>query len=51
MLRGNKSLSGNSSPLIVIDGVPMVNNLGNQPGMWGGIDEGDGLSQVNPDDI
>ena len=51
VLRGNKSLSGNSSPLIVIDGVPMVNNLGNQPGMWGGIDEGDGLSQVNPDDI
>ncbi len=51
ILRGNKSLSGNSDPLIVIDGVPMVNNSGNQPGMWGGIDEGDGLSQVNPDDV
>ena len=51
VLRGNKSLSGNSQPLIVIDGVPMVNNAGGQPGMWGGIDEGDGLSQVNPDDV
>lgn len=51
VLRGNKSLSGDSSPLIVIDGVPMVNNRGSQPGMWGGIDSGDGLSQINPDDI
>ena len=51
LLRGNKSLSGDSQPLIVIDGIPMVNNTGNQPGVWGGIDEGDGLSQINPDDI
>ncbi len=51
VLRGNKSLTGNSEPLIVIDGVPMVNNKGGQPGMWGGIDQGDGLSQINPDDI
>jgi len=51
VLRGNKSLNGNSEPLIVIDGVPIVNNKGGQPGMWGGIDEGDGLSQINPDDI
>lgn len=51
VLRGNKSLTGDSQPLIVIDGVPMVNNRGGQPGMWGGIDSGDGLSQINPDDI
>jgi len=51
VLRGNKSLSGVSEPLIVIDGIPMVNNKGGQPGMWGGIDQGDGLSQINPDDI
>lgn len=51
VLRGNKSLTGNSEPLIVIDGVPMVNNKGDQPGVWGGADEGDGLSQINPDDI
>jgi TonB-linked SusC/RagA family outer membrane protein len=51
VLRGNKSLNGDSQPLIVIDGVPMVNNRGGQPGMWSGTDSGDGLSQINPDDI
>lgn len=51
VLRGNKSLSGDSSPLFVIDGIPMANNRGSQPGMWGGTDGGDGLSAINPDDI
>lgn len=51
VLRGSKSLSGDSTPLFVIDGIPMSNNKGGQPGMWGGVDEGDGLSAVNPDDI
>ncbi|WP_339712562.1 SusC/RagA family TonB-linked outer membrane protein [uncultured Kriegella sp.] len=51
VLRGNKSLSGDSSPLFVIDGIPMANNRGGQPGMWGGADGGDGLSAINPDDI
>jgi TonB-linked SusC/RagA family outer membrane protein len=51
VLRGNKSLSGNSEPLFVIDGIPMANNKGSQPGMWGGWDGGDGMSQINPDDI
>jgi len=50
-IRGSKSLTGDSSPLIVIDGIPMVNNRGNQPGVWDGVDQGDGLSQINPDDI
>jgi len=51
VLRGNKSLTGDSQPLIVIDGIPIVNNRSNQPGTWGGADGGDGLSQINPDDI
>ena len=51
VLRGSKSISGDSQPLFVIDGIPMVNNRGGQPGMWGGTDQGDGLSQINPDDI
>ncbi|UBM59429.1 SusC/RagA family TonB-linked outer membrane protein [Marinilongibacter aquaticus] len=51
VLRGNKSLNGDSSPLFVIDGVPMANNRGGQPGMWGGTDQGDGLSMINPEDI
>ncbi len=50
-IRGSKSLSGDSSPLFVIDGIPMVNNRGDQPGLWDGVDQGDGLSQLNPDDI
>lgn len=50
-IRGSKSLSGDSQPLFVIDGIPMVNNRGNQPGVWDGVDQGDGLSQLNPDDI
>ena len=51
VLRGNKSLSGSSEPLFVIDGIPMANNKTSQPGMWGGTDSGDGISQLNPDDI
>lgn len=51
VLRGDKSLNGNSDPLFVIDGIPMANNRGGQPGMWGGFDSGDGMSQLNPDDI
>jgi len=51
ILRGNKSLSGLSEPLYVIDGIPMVNNKGAQPGSYGGTDSGDGLSQINPNDI
>jgi TonB-linked SusC/RagA family outer membrane protein len=50
-IRGSKSLSGDSSPLFVIDGIPMVNNRGGQAGMWGGIDQGDGLSGLNASDI
>ena len=50
-IRGSKSLSGDSSPLFVIDGIPMINNRGGQPGVWDGVDQGDGLSQLNPDDI
>lgn len=51
VLRGNKSLNGDSTPLFVIDGIPLANNRGGQPGMWGGTDSGDGLSALNPDDI
>ncbi len=51
VLRGSKSLSLLSEPLYVIDGIPMINRKGGQSGMWGGTDEGDGISQLNPDDI
>ncbi len=51
VLRGNKSLSALSEPLFVIDGIPMTNNKGEQLGLFGGTDQGDGLSQINADDI
>ncbi len=52
VLRGNKSTT-NNSPLYVIDGVPMNNtNGGEQAGIFGGgIDSGDGISNINPEDI
>lgn len=52
VLRGNKSLT-NNEPLIVIDGVPMNNGRqGDQANLFGGgIDSGDGISNVNPDDV
>lgn len=53
LLRGNKSISGNNTPLIVIDGVPMANNTNDSgnPLYGGGNDGGDALSTINPDDI
>ena len=60
LLRGNASIMGNNSPLIVIDGVPMQNNVAGQMEMDGGgatimldgsKESSDPLSQLNPDDI
>lgn len=51
-MRGTKSLNGVSSPLYVIDGIPMLNNqTGKGDGLYDGYDNGDGLSQINPNDI
>lgn len=51
IIRGNKSLGGQNQPLYVVDGVPMDNSGFGQAGLWGGQDQGDGLSSINPDDI
>lgn len=53
LLRGNKSIQGNNSPLIVIDGMPMANNKSDNASVvyGGGSDMGDALSTMNPDDI
>ncbi len=62
-LRGQSSFSGQNSPLIVINGVPIDNtNFGQNTGNTGSdnsignrdrnySDGGDGLSSINPDDI
>jgi TonB-linked SusC/RagA family outer membrane protein len=51
IIRGNKSLGGSNQPLYVVDGIPMDNTNFGQSGVWGGVDQGDGLSSINPDDI
>lgn len=55
ILRGNRSAIGNNQPLYVIDGVPMSNssNANGQPNStYGGTpDGGDGISNLNPEDI
>jgi TonB-linked SusC/RagA family outer membrane protein len=51
LIRGNASLSGNNQPLFIVDGVPFDNANQGFPGQWGGVDLGDGLSNINPDDI
>lgn len=50
MLRGLSSFSA-SSPLFVINGVPIDNTQRGAAGEWGGADQGDGISNINPDDI
>ena len=50
LLRGVTTISGNNRPLVVIDGIPMGNGSGGA-GSGGGVDRGDALSDINPDDV
>lgn len=50
LLRGVTS-GGAGSPLFVINGVPMDNTQRGSSGEWGGADYGDGISNINPDDV
>ena len=57
IIRGNTSITRNNQPLIVVDGIPFNNDLttnntdGSSTGEWGGSDQGDGISSLNPDEI
>ncbi|MDY4705518.1 MAG: SusC/RagA family TonB-linked outer membrane protein [Prevotella sp.] len=51
IIRGNSSMTGNNMPLYVVDGVPFDNTNQGSAGMWGGMDMGDGLANINADDI
>ncbi|HEX3384098.1 MAG TPA: TonB-dependent receptor plug domain-containing protein, partial [Mucilaginibacter sp.] len=53
VLRGNKSIYGSSNVLYVVDGVPLNPLTSTQPnGVFSyGNDGGDGISNLNPDDI
>ena len=50
LLRGLASFSA-GSPLIVMNGVPIDNTQRGSSGEWGGADQGDGIGNLNPDDI
>ncbi len=51
LLRGVPSINSPGSPLIIINGVPMDNTQRGSAGEWGGADGGDGLGNINPDDV
>ena len=52
LLRGNRSIAGNNQPLYIVDGVPVNNSSrGSNTNENGGVQHGDGVSNINPDDI
>lgn len=51
-VRGVNSITGNSQPLIIIDGVPMRQTSFNNSDYWGDQRaRGNGLEDINPEDI
>jgi len=51
-IRGTNSITGNSQPLVVIDGVPMRQTSFNNSDYWGDQRaRGNGLEDLNPEDI
>ncbi len=53
-IRGNSSLTGSNQPLYVVDGVPIINepkDASGDGGMWGDNDYGDGIGDINPEDV
>lgn len=52
VMRGPKSMNQSNQALYVIDGVPIFNvNGGQTEGQYGGQPRGEGISDINPDDI
>ncbi|RYY34456.1 MAG: SusC/RagA family TonB-linked outer membrane protein [Sphingobacteriaceae bacterium] len=54
IIRGNTTITGNNQPLYVVDGIPIDNSNygGTGSGTYaGGVDMGDAISAINPDDI
>lgn len=51
VIRGNSSLTGNNQPLYVVDGIPIDNQTLDAPSSFSGYDYGDGIGNINPDDI
>ncbi|HEY0298261.1 MAG TPA: SusC/RagA family TonB-linked outer membrane protein, partial [Arachidicoccus sp.] len=55
IIRGNGSLSGANQPLYVVNGMPIDNSVpggsATSNGVIGNVDRGDGIGDINPDDI
>ena len=52
VIRGNSSINGVNQPLYVVDGVPIINRpIAGSAGMWGETDTGDGIGDINPEDV
>lgn len=51
LLRGLPSMNSGGNPLYVINGVVLDNSQRGSAGEWGGSDYGDGISNINPDDV
>jgi TonB-linked SusC/RagA family outer membrane protein len=54
VIRGITNMTGNNQPLYILNGIPLVNNNYNTTdvqGGYGGKDGGDGIGDINPDDI
>jgi TonB-linked SusC/RagA family outer membrane protein len=51
VLRGISSVTGNTEPLFIVDGIPMDNTNYGDAGSGGGRDLPNGISNINPDDI
>ncbi|HAD13819.1 MAG TPA: SusC/RagA family TonB-linked outer membrane protein [Saprospirales bacterium] len=52
VIRGNSSITGENQPLFVVNGIPMDNsNRGNGNSQFGGVDFGNAIQDINPDDI
>lgn len=50
-IRGNNSISGNNQPLYVIDGVPILNEMGDGGADNADLDYGNAASYISPDDV
>jgi len=54
VIRGITSMTGSNQPLYVLNGIPLINNnyaTTDVSGGYGGKDGGDGIGDINPDDI
>ncbi len=51
IIRGYTSIKGDNRPLFVIDGIPIENSAIGEASEWGGFDYGDGVADINQEDI